>query len=281
MPNAEYFATTELREALRLLAERGDQITVLAGGTDLAPKFNCRDLQPGALLYIGKLGLDYIIAKNGGLAIGAATTLEDIVTSRLVLEKAPVLAQAAVEMGNPAIRNVATIGGNLITASRAADMPPPLLSLDAQLVLVSERGERVIPIGEFFKRAHRTARLPDELLTEIRIPSLKGQTAFVRHGRRKVFSCCVASAAVRVVMDGGKCADARIVAGSMAPTPLRCLEAESILKGKKLTPELAGEAAAQAVGECKPIDDERASAWYRRRVIKVLIERAINQASGL
>jgi CO/xanthine dehydrogenase FAD-binding subunit len=184
-------------------------------------------------------------------------------------------------MGNPAIRNVATIGGNLITASRAADLPPPLLALDAELVLVSERGERVVPIGEFFKRAHRTARLPDELLTEIRIPPPKGQAAFVRHGRRKIFSCCVASAAVRVVMDGDKCADARIVAGSMAPTPLRCTAAEGILKGKKLTPELAGEAAAQAVGECKPIDDERASAWYRRRVIKVLIERAINQASGL
>ena len=82
-------------------------------------------------------------------------------------------------------------------------------------------------------------------------------------------------------MDGSKCADARIVAGSMAPTPLRCLGAEGILKGKDLTSELAGEAAAQAVGECKPIDDERGSAWYRRRVIKVLIERAINQAIGL
>jgi len=281
MPNAEYFAATELREALRLLAERGDQITVLAGGTDLAPQFNCRELRPQALLYIGKLGLNYIAADNGDLAIGAATTLEDIATSRLVSEKAPMVAQAAAEMGNPAIRNVATIGGNLVMASRAADMPPPLLALDAKLILVSQRGERVVPIGEFFKRAHKTIRLPDELLTEIRIPSVKGQTAFVRHGRRKVFSCCVASAAVRVVMDGGKCADARIVAGSMASTAIRCLGAEGVLNGKKLTSELAGEAAAQAVSECKPIDDERATAWYRRRVIKVLIERAINQARGL
>lgn len=280
MPNAEYFATTELREALGLLAERGEQITVLAGGTDLAPKFNCRELRPDALLYIGKLGLNYITANNGGLAIGAATTLEDLATSRLVLERAPVLAQAAAEMGNPTIRNVATIGGNLVTASRAADMPPPLLALDAELILVSERGERVIPIGEFFKRAHKTVRLSDELLTEIRIPSVKGQTAFVRHGRRKVFSCCVASAAVRVVMDGSKCADARIVAGAMAPTPVRCLGAEGVLKGKKLTSALVTEAAAHAVEGCKPIDDERATAWYRRRVIGPLIERAINQARG-
>lgn len=280
MPTAEYFAPTELPDALRLLAERGNQITILAGGTDLVPQFNCRELRPHALLYIGKLGLNYIIAKNGGLAVGAATSLEEIATSRLVFESAPVLAQAAAEMGNPAIRNVATIGGNLATASRAADMPPPLLVLDAELSLVSERGERVIPIGEFFRRSHKTIRLADELLTEIRIPSVSGQTAFVRLGRRKVFSCGVASAAVRVVLDGGKCTDVRIAAGSMAPTPIRCPGAEGVLQGKHVTSELAVEAAAQAVGECKPIDDERASAWYRRRVIKTLIERAINQACG-
>lgn len=281
MPDAEYFVPTELRQALGLLAERGDRLTVLAGGTDLVPMFNCRALRPEALLYIGKLGLNYIIEKDGELVIGAATTFEDAATSRLVLEKAPMLAQAAAEVGNPAIRNVGTIGGNLVTASRAADMPPPLLALDAELSLVSERGERVVPIGEFFRRAHQTVRLADELLTEIRIPSGAGQTSFVRLGRRKVFSCAVASAAVRLVMDGDRCTDARVVAGSMAPTPIRCLGAEELLKGKDLTSELALDAAAQAVGECKPINDARASAWYRRQVIKPLIERAINQACGL
>ena len=280
MPNAEFFAPTELREALKLLAERGDAITVLAGGTDLVPQFNSRELRPQALLYIGKLGLNYITANNGGLAIGAATTLENLAGSRLVSERAPVLGQAAAEMGNPAIRNMATIGGNVAMASRAADMPPPLVAMDAELVLVSGRGERIVPVGEFFKRAHRTVRLPDELLTEIRIPSPKGQTAFVRLGRRKVFSCCIASAAVRVVMDGSKCADARIVAGSMAPTPIRCLRSEGLLKGKELTSDLVAESAAHALAECKPIDDERATAWYRRRVIPALIERAINQACG-
>jgi len=280
MPNAEFFAPTELREALKLLAERGDAITVLAGGTDLVPQFNSRELRPQALLYIGKLGLNYITANNGGLAIGAATTLENLAGSRLVSERAPVLGQAAAEMGNPAIRNMATIGGNVAMASRAADMPPPLVAMDAELVLVSKRGERIVPVGEFFKRAHRTVRLPDELLTEIRIPSPKGQTAFVRLGRRKVFSCCIASAAVRVVMDGSKCADARIVAGSMASTPIRCLRSEGLLKGKELTSDLVAESAAHAVAECKPIDDERATAWYRRRVIPALIERAINQACG-
>jgi xanthine dehydrogenase FAD-binding subunit len=282
MPTAEYFAPTQLQEALRLLAERRDRITVLAGGTDLVPQLNCRKLRPHALLYVGKLGLNYIVPRNGGLAIGAATSLEDIATSGLVLEKAPILAQTAAEMGNPGIRNVATIGGNLVTASRAADIPLPLLALDAELTLVSvEHGERVIPIGQFFKRADKTVRRSDELLTEIYIPSVSGQTAFLRLGRRKVFSCGVVTAAVRVVLDGGKCTDARIVAGSMAPAPIRCPGAEGVLKGKPLTSELAVEAAVQAVGECKPIDDERASAWYRRRVMKTLIARAINQACGL
>ncbi|MGD0075293.1 MAG: xanthine dehydrogenase family protein subunit M [Candidatus Binataceae bacterium] len=281
MPNAEYFAATDMRQALRLLTERGDQITILAGGTDLVPLMNSRELRPQALFYIGKLGLNYIAARDGGLAIGAATTLEEIVNNPLVIERAPVLAHTALEMGHPAIRNMATIGGNVAMPSRAADMPPPLLALDAEVVLVSERGERVVPIGEFLKQSRKTRRLPDELLTEIRIPPQKGRTAFVRLARRKVFACCIASAAVRMELDGDKCADLRIVAGSMAPTALRCVAAEAILRGNALTSARISEASTQALAECKPIDDERASAWYRRHVIELLVTRAINQAASL
>lgn len=145
-------------------------------------------------------------------------------------------------------------------------------------MLVSERGERVVPVAEFFEGSHKTVRSADELLTEIRVPPVNGQTAFVRLGRRKVFSCAVASAAVRLVMDGDKCKEARIVAGCMAPTPVRCHGVEEVLNGKPLTSELVTEAAARAIEECKPFSDPRASAWYRRRVIKTLVERAINQA---
>jgi carbon-monoxide dehydrogenase medium subunit len=281
MQNAEFFAATDLQEALSLLADRREQAVILAGGTDLGLKFHNRELQPGALVYIGQLGLDYIKEEDGKLVMGAAATIEDIATSSLVLSRAPIVAQAAREHSSPPIRNAATIGGNLANASPAADMATPLLVLDAELVLVSQDGERVVPIAEFFTGPHETVRTPDELLTEVRIPAVDGQAAFIKLGRRKAHTLSVANAATRVVMDGARCADVRIAAGAVAPTPIRCVEAEDVIRGKDLTPELISESASQAVGECNPVDDERATAWYRRRVIKVLVERALKQASGV
>ncbi len=196
---------------------------------------NSREFTAAALLYIGKLGLNYIAARDGGLALGAATTLEEIVNNPLVIESAPVLAHTALEMGHPAIRNIATIGGNSRCLRGQRTCRLRCWRLRREVVLVSERGERVVPIGEFLKRSRKTRRLPDELLTEIRIPPQKGRTAFVRLARRKVFACCIASAAVRMEMDGDKCADLRIVTGSMAPTALRCVAAEAILRGSALT----------------------------------------------
>ncbi|MFQ5856148.1 MAG: FAD binding domain-containing protein, partial [Anaerolineae bacterium] len=258
-----------------------EQATILAGGTDLGLKFHNRELVPGALVYVGHLGLDYIKEEGDTLVIAAAATIEDIATSSLVGDKAPIVAQAAREHSSPPIRNAATIGGNVANASPAADMATPLLVLDAELVLASQGGERVVPVGEFFTGPHETVRAPDELMTEVRIPAVDGQAAFIKLGRRKAHTLSVANAAARVVMDDAKCVDVRIAAGAVGPTPIRCLKAEEMLRGEDLTAELIAEAASEAVGECDPVDDERATAWYRRRVIKVLIERALKQASGL
>lgn len=281
MQKTEYFAAADLSQALGLLADHREQAVVLAGGTDLGLKFHNRELRPGALVYIGQLGLDYIKNPNGKLVIGAATTISDIATNSLIQEKAPALAQAASRLGDPSIRNAATIGGNLMNASPSADTATPLLALDAELVLTSQRGARTVPLAEFFKGPHETVREPDELLTEIHVPFVAGQTAFVKLGRRKAATISVANAAVRVVKNGAKCEDVRIAAGAVAPTPLRCVKAEGLLRGKELTAGLVSQAAARVVEEVNPIDDERASAWYRRRVIKVLVERALKAAAGL
>jgi CO/xanthine dehydrogenase FAD-binding subunit len=281
MQNTKYFAAADLSEALGLLADHREQATVLAGGTDLGLKFHNRELQPGALVFIGQLQLDYIKNQDGTLVIGATTTIDDIAKSSLVLEKAPVLAEAASRVADPSIRNAATIGGNLANASPSADTATPLLALDAELVLASQRGERVVPLAKFFTGPHETVREADELLKEVQIPPVKGRTAFIKLGRRKAATISVANVAVRMVKDGPRCEDVRIAAGAVAPTPLRCLEAEEVLKGKDLTEALVSEAAAKVSETCNPIDDERATRWYRRRVIKVLTERALKQAAGL
>jgi len=281
MREVSYFAPDDIGKAVELLAEHGEKAAILAGGTDLVAALNYYEVKPDALLYIGGLGLDYIKEQDGKLVIGAGTTAAHLLASDLVAGKSSVLAAAAKAHGSPAIRSAATIGGNLGTASPAGDLIPPLMVMDAEVVLVSTRGERVVPIEDFFTGPKETVRAVDELIVEVQVPLLKGQTAFEKLGRRKAQIISVASAAVRLDMEGGVCQEARIVLGSMAPTPLRCTKAEAMLKGKALDEALIAACAAQAVAESSPIDDQRATAWYRRKAGTALVARALTQAAGV
>ncbi len=281
MREVSYFVPDDIHKAVELLAEHGSQAAILAGGTDLVAQLNYYDVKPGALLYIGGLGLDYVKESNGKLVIGAGTTAAQLLASDLVAEKCGVLADAAATHGSPAIRSVATIGGNLGTASPAGDMLLPLVVMDAEILLVSVRGERAVPIEDFFTGPKKTVRAADELIVEVQVPPLKGQAVFEKLGRRKAQTIAVVSAAVRLETEKGVCQDARIALGSMAPTPLRCTKAEAMLKGKALDKALIAECAAQAVAESSPIDDQRATAWYRSKAGAALVARALTQAAGL
>jgi carbon-monoxide dehydrogenase medium subunit len=284
MKEVKYFAPASMEEALRLLAEYGDKATLLAGGTDLVPKMNTYKLRPDILLYVGGLGLDYIREDGERLAIGAATPISKLVASPLAARRASTLPEAARQLGSVAIRTAATIGGNLANGSPAADLAPPLLAMDAELVLVSARGRRSVPVNQFFTGPGRTVLEVGELIAEISIPPFKGTTAFVKLGRRKTMTLAVVNSAVRLeVADPGSrvCTDVRIAVGAMAPTPLRCTKAEDALRGKVLDRPLLWACAAQAVEECSPIDDGRASAWYRRKAGAAVIARTLIQASGM
>lgn len=281
MREFSYFAPTEVSEATKLLAQHGGKIKILAGGTDVMPQVNYYEIKPEAVLYIGKLGLDYIKEEGGKLIIGAATPTAKIAASRVVAEKAAALSQAANASGSVAIRTAATIGGNIANASPAADLVSPLMAMDAQVRLVSAGGDRVVALKDFFKGPHATALKAEELITEIHVPLTKGKTAFQKQGRRKAQTLSVANASVQVQMEGGKCADARIVLGSMAPVPLRCTKAEAMIKGKSLDKAAIEACAAQAVAESSSIDDGRSTKWYRDKVAKVLVARALGQAAGV
>lgn len=281
MREVSYFAPTDVGEAIKLLAEHGDKATVLAGGTDLVPQLNYYEIKPAALLYIGGLGLDYVKEEGGKLVIGAGTTVAHLLTNDLIAEKFGVLATAAQTHASPAIRTVATIGGNLGTASPAGDLLPSLMVMDAEVILTSVRGERAVPIKDFFTGPGGTVRAADELIVEIRVPLLPGKAVFKKVGRRKAQVCSIVSAAVRLEMDGDVCRDARIVLGSMAPTPIRCPKAEAMLKGQTIDAALITECAAQAVAESTPIDDQRATAWYRQQAGTALVGRALTVAAGV
>jgi len=281
MRDVGYFAPTEVGEAVKLLAEYGEKATILAGGTDLLPKINYYELKPDVLLYVGGLGLSYIKEEGSKLVIGAATPTGKLAASHLVDKKATALVEAARQSGCVATRTTATIGGNLVNASPAGDLATPLLVMDAELHVANAKGRRVVAIKDFFTGPGETVLKPDELLSEIHVPIPKGRTVFLKLGRRKAMTLSVANVAVHLVMDGKTCRNARIGLGSMAPTPLRCIKAEGLMEGKALDKTSIAECAARAVAECDPIDDQRATAWYRKKAAKALVARALAQAAGV
>ena len=281
MKDVLYFAPSGIDEALALLAEHSGKATVLAGGSDLVPKVNYYVLKPDILIYTGGIGSAYIKEENGKLSIGAGTTWNDLMTSALVAEKAGILAVAARQAGCVATRNVGTIGGNIANASPAADLATPLLVLDAEVVVKSAKAERMVAIQDFFTGPGTTILNPDELVTKIQVPFIHGKAVFLKLGRRRAMTLSVVNTAVRLQMDGKVCQEARIALGSMAPRPFRCEKAEGILNGNPVDKELIGKCAAEAIKESSPIDDQRATAWYRKKAGEKLVAQALASAAGL
>lgn len=284
MKDVEYFAPDTLKEALGLLGKNGKRMRVLAGGTDLVRNMNLEFKVPDGILWIGKLGLEYIRSEGGVIHIGAATRMQTAGASKLLQTKASALAQAAAKMAAPPVRSLATLGGNICNASPAADTVCAMIALGAEVVLTSSRGKRILPLERVFTGPGKTVLRPGELLTEIRItPAGKNEgSAYAKVGRRQALTLAVLNAAARVRLDRqGLCQDVRIAVGSAAPTPVRAVKAEARLRGKPFTREAIAAAAESAVSEIKPIDDVHGTAWYRRRLTRVLVARVLTAAGGL
>lgn len=284
MKDVQYFAPETLTEALRLLGKHQKGISVLAGGTDLVRNMNLEFKIPQNILWIGHLDLDYIRSKEGVIHIGGATRMQTAGASKLLQGKATALWQAASKMASPPVRSLATIGGNLCNASPAADTAIALMGLGAEVVLVSRRGKRKLPLTKFFLGPGRTALKPDELLFEVLVrPAGKGEgSAYAKVGRRQALTLAVLNAAARVKVDArGKCVAAIIAIGAAAPTPVHAVKAEAALVGQLFTEESIEKAADLAVAETRPIDDVHGTAWYRRKLTRVLVARCLRKAGGL
>ena len=274
----EYRRAESLDEAVRLLAQAGSAACPIAGGTDLIVE---KDPTIQTLVDVTSLGLDFIRLDEKGLVIGAATRIADIGTSSVLGGPYQILAEAARELGTPQIRNMATLGGNLCRPSPAADMAPPLLVLEAILQVVGVRGERRVRIDEFFKGVKKDGLEPGEILAEIHLPPVQKSvgTAFLKKGRVAAGDLSVVSVAAWVSKESdGRCEEARIALGSVAPVPLRVRKAESLLKGKAPNQELLKRVAEEASGEITPISDIRSSSEYRRTLSRALVERALIRA---
>jgi len=267
-------------ETLKLLAEYNGDARVINGGTDLVIEIERKIRQPAILVDISRVcGLDTIELKNGEIHIGAGVTHNQAAGSLLLRQSALPLARACWEVGAPQIRNRGTLAGNVVTASPANDTVTPLIALGARVTLKSAVWERTLPLCEFISGVRKTALEPDELLISISFPALKKNErgTFIKFGLRQAQAISVTNVAVILSFNGAHVQQARITLGSVAPTIVSAVEAQEYLAGKTLDDTVISKAAELAVQAARPIDDIRGSAAYRRRLVGVLVQRALRQ----
>jgi carbon-monoxide dehydrogenase medium subunit len=272
-----------LEEVLTLLHDRGEDARVMAGGTALVIMLKQRLVMPDCLISLQKLqGLDQINVTNGEVQLGALTTHRAVERSPAIRTRLPSLAETYAHVATIRIRNVATVGGALAHADPNQDPPVMLMALDARVRLTSTAGSRQVPIGEFFTDYYETVRQPDELVTEIVVPVLQPHSGsvYLKFLPRTADDYATVGVAATVTIDpaSGTCQDCRIAMGCVASTPVRVPEAEALVRGHRLTPELAREAGALAQQVTDPISDTRGSAEYKRAMAGVFVRRALEQA---
>jgi xanthine dehydrogenase iron-sulfur cluster and FAD-binding subunit A len=274
-----YYQPASLAKALALVDEHKDEVRVIAGGTDLLIELR-RGLHGNlSLVDLTRVpGLDTIRCDpQGTIHLGPTVTHNQVVASSLLRERALPLVQACWQVGTPALRNRATVAGNVVTASPANDTIPALLAMDARLTLSSAQGQRLLPLAGFYQGVRQTALQPGEVVTDISFRSLREDErgAFVKLGLRRTHAIALANAAVVVSMEGERVADAQIALGSVAPTVIRAREAEDALVGTVMDDTAIGEAAECSAHLAAPISDLRGSAGYRRHMVRVLVRRAL------
>src|SRR6266700_2767853 len=278
-----YLQPTSLAEALDLLHRYRASARIVAGGTDILVELQ-RGVKPtNTLIDITTLQeLKYIRYENGWLRIGALATHNDILRSSACQHYALPLVQACWEVGAPQIRTRATLAGNVITASPANDTITPLMALNAEVVLVSIEGERVVPLHDFYPGVRRTLLKPDELLREIRVPAMTGNRRglFLKLGLRRAQAISVINIALVLAFDGEQISDARITLGCLAPTIVHASTAEAYLKGKTLDTAVCDEAGQLANEDVTPIDDIRGSARYRRATLAALVTQGLQRIAA-
>jgi CO/xanthine dehydrogenase FAD-binding subunit len=278
MSNPQYVAPDSLADALRIKSESGAGARVIAGGTDLILRMRDRVFTPELLVDLCRIPLTGISLGSDQMCIGPSVSLSQILAHEDIAGLFPALAEACRPFAGPPIRNRATLGGNIVNASPAADLVPPLIAYDARVVLSSVSGDREVPLAEFFTGPGQTVLEPDEILTEVKLPLMPARTAahFIKLGQRRSMAISIVNLCTRLSLaEDGKITTARIALGAVAPTPMRAVAAEKALTGKALSPELIEQAAQLASEEISPISDVRASGDYRRRMTGVLVRRAL------
>lgn len=284
LPEIEVFRPKTVQEAIELLAQHPEDAKVLAGGTDIMNKMKRRTLVPKYLVSLNNIdGLDSITYENDELHIGARVTYSKIVANEIIQEKYPIIAQAAALTASAPVRSAGTLMGNICNAVPSADSAPPLLVLGGKVQVVGPKGFRTVPMEDFILCPHKCCLAADEIATEVIVPAPEGKAEYQKMQLRNEGDLAMVGVAVRYLpaADGETCEVLRVGLGAVGPTPLRAKTAEAAMEGKKVTPELIEQVAALAMDDASCIDDIRATAEYRREVIRVFMIRALSKLTGV
>ncbi|HET6177167.1 MAG TPA: xanthine dehydrogenase family protein subunit M [Candidatus Sulfotelmatobacter sp.] len=280
-PSFEYLRPKTIPEAIAFLQQYGEDAKILSGGQSLIPMMKLRLARPGYLVDINRIaGLSHIKEEGGYLKLGGLTREAELEVSPVVRSKYPLIIDTAHAIADPQVRNLATVGGNLAHGDPANDHPATMIALGAQIVATGPRGERVIPIEDFFLSLFSTALRHDEILTEIRIPippPRSGGAYFKLE--RKVGDFATAAVAVQLTLDdNGACQRVGIGLTNVGPTPVKARKAEDYLRGKKIDEASIKQAGQLASDEAEPSGDLRGPAEYKKGLVKELAKRALTRA---
>ena len=280
MNQFKYVSPENKEEALKILKEEGVNACIVAGSTNVLPDIKIKKLSPKILVDITAIEeLRGIDKKKDKICIRPLTTIAELANSELILKESKVLIQAAEQFADPLVRNNATIGGNLATASPAADIAVPLLTLGAIIKIESIRQKREVKLKEFFLGPGKTVLQDDEMIVGIEFEQsdINKNGYFVKLGQRKAMAIAIASLALNLKVKQNKIIQIRIAMGSVAPMPIRLTIVEEFLENKEVSNKLVKEAASKVSEEVNPISDIRASEEYRRYISGILFKRAFEK----
>lgn len=283
----EYFEPTTVSEGISLLAKYRGKAKVIAGGTDLIVEMKQGKKSPQYVIDLKTIpGLNYInYDSEEGLRLGALTTIRALEQSAEIHHRYPAISQAASRLGHVAIRNIATLGGNLCNAVPSADMAPALIGLSAKARMVGPSGERILPLEDFFVASGKTALNGTEILIELQIPVPPANTrgVYFKYAVRATGLPIVGVAVIAVMEPESKvCRDIKIVLGNVAPTPMRAHQAEALIRGRRIDEALINQSAQVASDEAHPRPSSvRASPQYKKEMVRVFTKRAIMEVTAL
>ena len=277
----EYARPSTLKDAVEILRKNGEGAKVLAGGQSLIPLMKLRLASPSLIVDLNRIReLEGVREAGKTLRLGALARHRDLERSRILRARYPALSDAAASLGDPQVRNLGTVGGSLAHADPASDWGAALLAFESEVIAVGPKGERRIPIDDFFTDTFATALAPDEILVEIRVPRPHARSGSAYEKlKRKTGDFATVGVAAQLELGGkGVVSKVRIALAAAGPTPVRARQAEDALRGKSPSAETIAAAARLAAAESQPASDLRGSEAYKRHMVDVFVRRAVERA---